>query len=100
MKYRILLLLLFSLSSCLKKSSSHKKEAALKYRKITVDGVECKYCAQAAVGRLEKIKSVKRADFVCKHDNWEQGYVRLFSTEEIPDEVINKELDKESFHIK
>jgi hypothetical protein len=102
MKNRILFLLPLLLGSCAKKSHSSrsKKEAPLKYRKLFVEGVECKYCAQAAVSRLEKINGVKRADFVCKGDKWEQGHVRLFSLEEIPDELINQELAKEDFHIR
>lgn len=91
---------LLLISSCTKKELKQSKEAPLKYRKISVEGVECKYCAQAAVGRIEKIEGVKRADFVCNHDKWEQGYVRIFSTEDVTDQAINQELAKEGFKIK
>ena len=98
---RMLLFIPLLLCSCAKKATQPKIiEEALQCKKIIIEGVECKYCAQAAVSRLEKIADVKRADFVCKSNNWETGYARIFSTKEVHDSVIDQELAKEGFSLK
>ena len=70
------------------------------YKKVNIDGVECKFCAKLAVERIEAIGTVERADFICEENDWENGFARIFSTTPITNEQINSQLEKEGFKIK
>ncbi len=104
--FKPLILLIFLLPGCAKKSSnktvynSHQKNSNL--YELKVEGIECKLCASLSLRALESLPEVSKAEFVCLDKEFKNYFIKLYLKNNIKEpnvKNLKNALKKEGFSL-